>query len=843
MTHPDPLLPTAARFIGAPEALGDAAPYLRFAFTLEEQPVAATLRTTALGIVEPWLNGARVGDELLAPGWTSYRHRVIVSDHDVTEAIHAGENVVGAIVGRGWAAGRLGWDGAAQYYTDRPAAWIELRLEFADGSQRTIDSSDRFRVATGAVLADDLYDGETYDARLEPTGWCAPGFDDSAWVPAEEREWDLATLEPRTAEPIRATEVLHPVEITTSASGARIIDFGQNISGWVRLRVDGPSGTELTLRHGELLTPDGELETVNLRSAQAVDRYVLAGSVVEQWEPRFTFHGFRYAEITGWPGALAPEDVDAVAIHTDMTRTGWLETSDELLNKLHANTVWGMRGNFVGLPTDCPQRDERLGWTGDVNAFGPTAAFLYDVRGVLSSWLADVAAEQTELGYVPWYVPQITGRTQAPTALWGDVVVSLPWAMYQEYGDLDLLDQSYPSAVAFVDQVEELLDDKGLWSNGYQFGDWLDPDAPGERPDLAKADRFLVATAYFARVSREIADIASALGRAADAERYRTLSARVRGAFLHEYVAPSGRIVDESPTAYALAIRFGLLEGDRKARAGERLAAKIAESGFRISTGFAGTPHVLDALVETGHADVAYRLLMQQESPSFLYPVTMGATTIWERWDAVRPDGTLHPSAMTSLNHYALGAVADWMRRRIGGLTALEPGYRRVEIAPLPGGGLTSASVSHDTRFGRIEAAWRIDGTAATLTATIPDGVTALVSPPLHPDALTQEVTAGSHTWTYELTVAEMPEFDLDTPISEIVAFPDAWDAAFDAILQHHPFLKDYMPEPPPAGTPEGQMSLRFMLSQIPGSGPTVEADVYRALQDARARSLPGALV
>jgi alpha-L-rhamnosidase len=830
-------LATTGVFVGAPRSLGTAAPYVRRSFNVGEQPAKAVLRVTALGIVEPWLNGQKVGSEILTPGWTSYHHRVLVSDHDVTELLRDGENVIGAIVGRGWASGRLGWDGKSGIYTEHPSVWMELHLEFSSGAREVIPTSSGFRVSTGAILEDDLYDGEVYDARLHPEGWNEPGFDDSSWLPAEERTWDLNTLEPRAAEPIRPIEVLPAVAVSTAESGAQIVDFGQIISGWVRLKAAGAEGTEITFRHGELLTPDGELETSNLRTAKAIDRYTFAGQGVEEWEPRFTFHGFRYAEIAGLPAALSLEDIEAVVVHSDMTRTGWFESSNPLLNKLHENTVWGMRDNFVGLPTDCPQRDERLGWTGDINAFGPTAAFLYDVRGVLSSWLADVAAEQRELGYVPWYVPQITGRSQAPTALWGDVVVSLPWALYREYGDVRILEENYPSATRFVDDVEQCLDEKGLWSNGYQFGDWLDPDAPGDRPDLAKADRFLVATAYFVRASAEMSEIARVLGKDSDADRYAALSQRVREAFLHEYVAPSGRLVDESPTAYALAIRFNILEGERKQRAGQRLAAKIAEAGFKIATGFAGTPHVLDALVETGQTDVAYRLLTQTESPSFLYPVTMGATTIWERWDSVRPDGTLHPSAMTSLNHYALGAVADWMHRRIGGLSPAEPGYSRVEISPLPGGGITSAKVNHATRWGEISVAWRIEGTTVSLDIVIPDGVTAKVTPPLHPDALSVEVAAGKHSWSYEVPVPEMPEFDLDTPVGEITAFPAAWDAAFAALITHMPFLKDFMKEPPLASTPQGKASLRYMLSHIPGSGPAVEADVYRALQSARTQA------
>ncbi|MCM1951418.1 glycoside hydrolase family 78 protein, partial [Streptomyces sp. G2] len=800
------------------------------AFDLDALPARAILRYTALGIVEPWLNGRRLGDEVLAPGWTSYTHRVIVSSTDVTDLLVVGENVLGAIVGAGWAAGRLGWDGRRGVYVDRPAVWLSLELELADGSARRIASGPGFRAATGAIVADDLYDGEHYDARRHPRGWDSPGFDDAGWHDVETVEWDPATREDRSFEPIREIETLRPVTITHAASGAHIVDFGQNFSGWVRLRVTGAAGTEIVLRHGELLTPDGELETVNLRTARATYRYVLDGSGVETWEPRFTFHGFRYAEVSGWPGELDAGDIEGVVVHTDMVRRAWLRTSDPLLNQLHENTVWGMRGNFVGLPTDCPQRDERLGWTGDINAFGPTAASLYDVRGILRSWLADVAAEQREFGSVPWYVPQITGAAQSPTALWGDVVISLPWALYREYGDASILTANYPAMRAFAAEVEAQLRPSGLWADGFQFGDWLDPDAPGGRPQLAKAEAPLVATAYFVRVVRELAQVADVLGDTTAAQTYTALAAHVRDGFRHEYVAPSGRLANESATSYALAIRFGLLEPDETVRAGARLAAKVAEGRFRISTGFAGTPHVLDALIETGHDDEAFQLLLQTEAPSFLYPVTQGATTIWERWDAVRPDGTLHPSSMTSLNHYALGAVTDWMHRTIGGVAAIEPGYRRFHYAPRIGGGLTHAQVRHDTAFGPIEGSWTLTDDVVSLELTVPEGAVATVIAPGHPEGLTAECGPGVHAWTYERPRVLIPPFDLESPLGEVVAFPEAWDAVAGVLVRHLPHLAELLQRPTAEGA-EADRSLRWALGMIPGTTPALEEDVTAALR------------
>ncbi|MDF2994300.1 MAG: alpha-L-rhamnosidase, partial [Microbacterium sp.] len=371
-------------------ATSEPAWYLRREFEVEQQPVKATLRSTAIGLIEPHFNGAVVGDEVLAPGWTSYRNRLVVSGHDVTSAVKVGPNALGAILGEGWALGRLGWEDKRNHYSDRPAAWLQLELEYPDGSVEVIKTDTDFRAGTGGVRRNSIYDGETFDARLEPAGWDAAGFDDHEWEAVEPFEWPLEALIEPFAPPIRRIEELAPVEILTTTAGKTVVDFGQNISGWVRFTVRGDEGTVITLRHAEVMT-GGEIDLETLRTAEGTDRYVLGGQGPEIWEPRFTFHGFRFVEVDGWPGELDASDIRAVVVHSDMERTGWLETSDPLLNQLHSNAVWSMRDNFVGVPTDCPQRDERLGWTGDINAFAPAAAFLYDVRGVLGSWLRDLA--------------------------------------------------------------------------------------------------------------------------------------------------------------------------------------------------------------------------------------------------------------------------------------------------------------------------------------------------------------------------------------------------------------------------------------------------------------------
>lgn len=804
---------------------GEPAAYVRHEFEATEPPTKATLRSTAIGLVEPHLNGRPIGDEVLAPGWTSYRHRLVVSSNDVTGSIHVGRNVIGAVLGEGWAVGRLGWEEKRNHYSGRLAVWLQLELEYADGRTEVVTSDTRFKASTGGVRANSIYDGEHFDARLEPEGWDRAGFDDSDWGAVETFDWPVDSLVDPVAPPIRRIEELAPVEILTTAAGRTVVDFGQNISGWVRLRVAGPSGTTVTLRHSEVMI-DGEADFATTRTAAATDRYTLRGGETEVWEPRFTFHGFRFVEVDGWPGDLTSDALRAVVVHSDMARTGWLETSNPLLNQLHSNVVWSMRDNFVGVPTDCPQRDERLGWTGDLNAFAPTAAFLYDVRGVLGSWLLDLAVEQQESGSVPWVVPDVLSTPSSPTALWSDVAVSLPWALYREYGDEQILTDAYDSMASFIRQVADLLDGNGLWSSGFQYGDWLDPDAPIDNPGGGKTDRHLVAAAYLCRTTREMADTADLLGRAEDAAEFGALAERVRDAFRNEFVSNTGRVVSETATAYALAITFDILDDAQKAHAGDRLAEIVARAGYRISTGFAGTPLVTDALTVSGHLDEAYLLLLETGCPSFLYPVTMGATTIWERWDSIRPDGSLNPSGMTSLNHYALGAVADWMHRTIGGLNAVEPGYRRMRIAPRPGRYLTSATVRHRTTHGEVLVSWSVEDGIGVVEVTIPDGTTAEVALPLHEDGTTVEIGPGHHRWSYSVdTASARRTLDLDSTLREVAEDPAVWRLFSAAFAGHFPGV------PLDADAPEAAaMSIRTLLEYIPGASDELRSDLTVAL-------------
>ena len=727
------------------------APLLRQEFRLDEghgSVTRATLHATAQGIFEAYLNGQPVSEDVLAPGWSSYEWRLRYRSYDVTPLLQP-ESVLGVVLGNGWFRGRLGWGGGRAHYGDELSFLGQLEIEFEDGHLQTVVSDDTWTAGPSAVTENDLYDGQTIDARLRSAAWLDPGFSGEGWVGVHTAKLDLDTLVPYIGPPTRRLTELAPVNLWTSPAGRTLVDFGQNRGGWLRFEVEGPAGTEITLRHAEVLEHD-ELGVRPLRTAAATDRFILSGDR-DLFEPTLTFHGFRYAEVEGWPGDLSADDLCAVVVSSDLRRTGEFECSDELLNQLHRNVVWGTLGNFLDVPTDCPQRDERLGWTGDIAAFAPTAAYLFDVDGFLRDWLRDLAAEQSAAdGMVAFVIPDVLKYIPpksfpAPdsTAVWSDAAAWVPWALYQAYGDAQILIDQFDSMSAHVRRVESKLSPTGLWDTGFQFGDWLDPTAPPDRPADAKADKGVVATACLYRSARVVAEAAAIVGRADDVEHFDKLADRTRAAFLEHYVESDGTILSDAPTVYALAITFGLLEEDAARLAGERLAKLVADGGYRIQTGFAGTPFVTDALTSTGHLDDAYSLLLQRENPSWLYSVTMGATTIWERWDSMLPDGTINPGQMTSFNHYALGAVADWMHRVIGGIAPLSPGYSKVLIAPQPGGGITWSRAALETRHGRLAVAWdRRSSGAFDLEVTIPNGVTALVR---LPDGTEQQVTGGSH--------------------------------------------------------------------------------------------------
>jgi len=735
----------------------------RCAFTLPERAGAvierARLYATSAGINTLHCNGEVVGDTLLAPGWSSYQYRIRYETHDVTALVAPGDNVLGAVVADGWWRGNLTWEMRRNVYGDRLGLFAQLEVTYSDGHLETVATDTAWRTATGPWMAADLYNGETYDARRRVDGWSSPGFDDAAWTPAEPFAPEVGPVVARQGPPVRRTEELPVREVIVTPSGRTVLDFGQNLVGWVRFTVDGPSGAVVTVRHAEVLE-DGELGTRSLRHAEATDRYTLAGGGRETWEPTFTFHGFRYAEVDGWPAAaLDPADFTGVVIHSDFARTGSFACSNPLLDRFHENVVWGMRGNFVDVPTDCPQRDERLGWTGDLQVFAPAATFLFDIDGFLADWLADLRAEQAGRdGVVPLVVPAKAMQSflsEMAMAAWGDAVTVVPWTAYQRYGDTELLAQSLASMRAWVDVLRARAGERMLWPEEFQLGDWLDPDSPPDAPWRAKTDGVLVASAYFAHSAHLVGDAAAVLGEHDVAREYHDVARAVRAAFRHEFSTATGLLHSDTVTAYALALVFDLFENpEHRARAAQRLALHSMVRSYQISTGFVGTPLVLPALSAMGDHDTAYKLLTATECPSWLYAVTMGATTVWERWDSLLPDGSTNPGEMTSFNHYALGGVADWIHQHVGGIAPDAPAYRRLRFAPVIGGGLTWASASLRTPYGRVACAWKLEQSEVTIEVEVPPNTTATVVLPLSDDEpLT--VGSGAHRWQY--MVAEVP--------------------------------------------------------------------------------------
>jgi alpha-L-rhamnosidase len=757
----------------------------RTEFTPRDDVTSAVLSATAHGIYELTLAGSVVGDEVLTPGWTAYDDRLTFQSYDVTDRLAAGETIVlGATVAEGWYRERFGFDGNfATFYPGPIALSAQLVVTYEDGTVERVITDDSWQgTVEGPVVSAGIYPGEAYDARREDSALLSVGENFPNPLAVHELstdEADPARLVPSFAPPVRRIQSVPAQRVFTSPSGKTLVDFGQNLVGWLELRIDAPAGHEVTLRHAEVLE-EGELGIRPLRFAKATDTFTGDGGGERTWSPRFTFHGFRYAEITNWPGELALEHVNAVVVHNDMVRTGYLETSNPKLDQLHSNVLWGMRGNFLSLPTDCPQRDERLGWTGDIQVFTPTASYLYDTSGFLGSWLRDLEAEQRRgQGVVPFVVPSPLPTQPMAAAAWGDAATLVPDALFERFADRAALAAQYESMTRWVDVVDALAGDDHLWTGGFQFGDWLDPSAPPENPAKAKTDPDIVATAYFYRSTARTAEAARVLGHSADATRYGELADGIRSAFVAEYVTPAGRMMSDAHTAYAIAIGFELItEPQALATAGARLAELVRSHGYRIGTGFVGTPLICDALVRGGQSDVAFRLLLEEGCPSWLYPITMGATTIWERWDSMLPDGSINPGEMTSFNHYALGAVADWMQRSIGGIAPGAPGYSVVEIAPVLGGGLTSAHASLDTGFGVVDVTWMLEGASFSLVAMVPPNTTARVTLPGADAAI--EVGSGRHAYTVDVAAlvasAEVEPLTMDTPLSEIVGDTEARD-------------------------------------------------------------------
>ena len=710
-------------------------PLLRRDFTVKKKVERARLYATAMGLYEMELNGKRVGEQYFTPGWTAYDFRYQYQTYDVTSALKAGENCIAAMLGDGWFRGTMTWEPKRNSYGKKLALLAQLVIRYADGSQEIVGSDEKWKAETGPLLASDIYNGETYDARLERVGWSEAGYNDKKWKGVTVLEAPKAKLVAPAGPVVKKIEEIAPVKVLRTPAGDTVLDMGQNMVGWMRFRVTAAAGTTIALRFAEVLDDGGNFYTANLRGAKQTIRYTNKGQGTEIYEPHFTFQGFRYVAVSGWPGEVKTDDFTGVVVHSAMPKTGTFESSNPLLNQLQHNIVWGQKGNFLDVPTDCPQRDERLGWTGDAQVFARTASFNHDTAAFYTKWLKDLALDQEDDGAVPFVIPNVlshdTRKGASASAGWADAAVVVPWTVYQAFGDKRILEEQYASMKAWVEYMRRQAGDKYIWSSGFSFGDWLAfattrSDYPG-----ATTDKVLIQTAYFARSTALLAKMAEVIGKKEDAAEYAGLEEKIKGAFQKEFVTPNGRLSSDTQTAYALALAFDLLPESQRARAAARLADDVKKFGH-LTTGFLGTPLLCQTLSDCGYLDEAYMLLNRKEYPSWLYPVTKGATTIWERWDGSKPDGGFQDPGMNSFNHYAYGAIGEWMYRVVAGIEIDEraPGYKHILIQPQPGGGLTHAKASVESMYGRVASDWKIADGKMTMSIEVPANTTATVRLP-----------------------------------------------------------------------------------------------------------------
>lgn len=706
---------------------------LRKQFSVSKKIVSARAYATAHGLYELYLNGKKVGDQVLTPGWTEYKKRLQYQVYDITAMLQQGDNVIGAMVGDGWFRGTTGYTNQWGFWGKKLALLCQLQITYADGTVQHINTDGSWKgTKEGPVRLDGIYDGENYDARKEIPGWASKGFNDAGWEPVDVAAFNNKILVGVQSVPVHKIQEIKPIAIFKSPKGTQIVDFGQNLTGWVRLKVSGSAGQMVKIRHAEVLDKFGEFYTANLRSATATLNYTLKGSGVEVFEPHFTFMGFRYIAVEGFPGELKPENFTAVVVHSDMPVTGQFTCSDTMINKLQHNIQWGQKGNFLDIPTDCPQRDERLGWTGDAQVFSRTAAFNMQVAPFFAKWIKDVAADQSADGRVPFVVPNVFETNHATSAGWGDVAVIVPWTMYQVYADKRILQNQYASMKAYVDYIIKKSGDKYIWRGGSVFGDWL-----FYRPgiyDFSEPNGYtnpdLIATAFYAYSAKLLSQSAGVLGNTADEKYYNDIYEQVKKAFVRNYVTPTGRIFADSQTGYVLGLKFGLVPDSLKAKAAAYLVEDVRSRNNHLSTGFLGTPYLCQVLSQNGYSSVAYDLVLQKTYPSWLYPVKMGATTIWERWDGIKTDSTFEDKSMNSFNHYSYGAVGDWMYQQMAGLQLGKAGYKHILIKPEPHHKFSFAKATFQSMYGQVLSGWEVNNGTMQIHVTIPPNTTADITLP-----------------------------------------------------------------------------------------------------------------
>ena len=742
----------APQFITAPNA----APSMLFrkAFTAKGNIRKAILKASAQGLYELRLNGKKVGDEFFTPGWTSYNFRIQCQEYDVTSQINKGHNAIGIILGNGWYRSRMARVRRKWTYGETIGAYAQLTITYKNGKVQTICTDGTWKTAPSPITQTDIYDGERYDARLWQKGWDAACFDDSPWKNAKVITGGTDNLIKQEGVPVRCLQELKPIQRLTTPKGEEVYDFGQNLTGWVNFRLRGEKGDSIVLQFAETLDEKGNFYTANLRTAKATDTYIFRGDNVEEHHPRFTFFGFRYVKVSGYQHPIPDGSLTAQVISSDLKPTGTFECSDSLVNKLVSNTRWSMIDNFLDIPSDCPQRDERLGWTADAQVFLPTASYLANVNTFYTKWMHDMILDQSAEGGVPCVIPNL--RPSYGSSGWDDAITVIPMTLYKVYGNKELLKEAYPAMKKWIDYMHEKADKNFIYSGG-RFGDWFayasnSGDYPG-----ATTDKSLVGTAYFAYSTWLTAEAAQILGQKNEAKKYQLLFEEIKKAFNDEFVTPNGRVDSNTQTAYSLALAFNLLPDSLKDQAAARLAEEVRQRGH-ITTGFMGTPLICKVLTQYGYTDEAYMLLLNKKYPSWLYPITKGATTCWERWDGITPDGTV---GKYSFNHYAFGAVTEWLFSMVAGITQSNTSvaYRDIIIAPHPSKRLSWAKSTYRSVKGLTTSSWRIEGNTFTLDVEIPKGAKATIilpssfktSPTLQIGNKPIKVGAGKHHFSLSL--------------------------------------------------------------------------------------------
>lgn len=748
-----------------------APPVFFTAFDTTKEVKQARLYITSLGIYDVFFNGVKVSDTYLNPGWTSYHNRLQYQTHvlDVKDT-----NLIEIPVANGWYKGPFGFQMKEKHYGDQVALLAEVHITYEDGTKDIIKTSDEWKVKTGQIRESEIYLGETIDSTYE----------NSSYHQAKKYKYEKKHIIAQESDPVRITEYLKPEDIFITPKGEHVIDFGQNLAGFVELNIHGDKNQTITISHAETLDKEGNFYPETLRQAVSIDRFICNGKP-QTFRPNFTFHGFRYIKVEGLD-EINLADFKACVLHTDMQKTGFFETSNPLVNRLQKNIEWSQRGNFIDIPTDCPQRDERLGWTGDAQVFASTAAFNRDVNSFFKKWLHDLKAEQSMEYGVPHVVPNILGD-QSGAAAWSDAATIIPFEMYLAYEDKQLLRDQYQSMKNWVDYIKNNSGENGLWQTGFQYGDWLALDKEESADRTGATDPYFVANAYYIYSTSLLINAAQILEFEEEYAYYSKLKQQILESFNAEYVTKTGRLVSETQTACTLALYFDLINSTHRKRVTQLLKKNINEHKNHLTTGFVGTPYLCHALSENGLHDLAGTLLLKEDYPSWLYAVKKGATTIWERWNSILPNGDFEEMGMNSLNHYAYGSIGDWMYKYLAGIQRVKPGYKKVRIEPKFIKGITSVHASLKTNYGEIKVKWKCEHNEISVDVTIPPNTTATIVLPDKDDEI--EVGSGNYHYTYKTDISlAYDRFTFDSTLQEIMGEP----LAIDILNQHAPEMLNH---------------------------------------------------